>query len=185
MKYLSLFSGIGGFELGIQQALPEAECIGYSEIDKHAKKIYQQHFPTRKDYGDVTKISPSTLPNFDLLVGGFPCQAFSIAGKRGGFEDTRGTLFLKSHGFLPTKNPNIFYSKTLKVYLAMTVDVLCKQSLGFSPKQVMSCHGVFIIRKIMEYHSHGNECTLSDILEADVSERYYLSAQQQKRLLNS
>lgn len=93
MKYFSMFSGIGGFELGIQQAYQNAwECVGYSEIDKYAIKIYERHFK-HKNYGDATKIDTRELPDFDLLVGGFPCQAFSIAGKRKGFNDTRGTLF--------------------------------------------------------------------------------------------
>lgn len=68
------------------------ECVGFSEIDKYAKQIYQKHFD-HKDYGDITKIDEKKLPAFDLFVGGFPCQAFSIAGKRAGFKDTRGTLF--------------------------------------------------------------------------------------------
>ena len=124
MKYLSLFSGIGGFELGINKAYENLDnrgitktselathrnkpdpdssdgdgrranptCIGYSEIDKYAIQIYEKHF-NHKNYGDITKINVQELPDFDLLVGGFPCQAFSIAGKRRGFDDTRGTLF--------------------------------------------------------------------------------------------
>ena len=70
-----------------------AYCVGYSEIDKYAAQIYQFHFPTQNHYGDITKINADALPDFDLYVGGFPCQAFSIAGKRAGFNDTRGTLF--------------------------------------------------------------------------------------------
>ena len=91
MKYLSLFSGIGGFELGIGD---RAECIGYSEIDKYAIQIYKKHFK-HKNYGDITTIQTKQLPDFDLLVGGFPCQSFSIAGKRKGFDDTRGTLLCR------------------------------------------------------------------------------------------
>ena len=95
MKYLSLFSGIGGFEVGIlnSQYGDKLECIGYAEIDKYADSIYRKRFPEHKALGDVTKLKTSDLPDFDLLVGGFPCQAFSIAGKRRGFDDTRGTLF--------------------------------------------------------------------------------------------
>lgn len=90
MKYFSMFSGIGGFELGIGD---QANCAGFSEIDKYAIEVYKKHFPTHRNYGDATTIKTDDLPDFDLLVGGFPCQSFSIAGKRGGFDDTRGTLF--------------------------------------------------------------------------------------------
>ena len=86
MKYFSMFTGIGGFELGIKRAMPEAECIGYSEIDKYAIKIFEQHFPGIKNYGDATAINGDELPDFDMLCGGFPCQSFSIAGKRLGMQ---------------------------------------------------------------------------------------------------
>jgi DNA (cytosine-5)-methyltransferase 1 len=115
MKYLSLFSGIGGMELGIG---PEHECVGYSEIDKYATQIYQSHFPTHKNYGDITKINASELPDFDLLVGGFPCQAFSIAGKRKGFDDTRGTLFFEIARILQTKRPRLFLLENVKGLLS-------------------------------------------------------------------
>jgi DNA (cytosine-5)-methyltransferase 1 len=83
MKYFSMFSGIGGFELGIINAIGErADFIGFSEIDKYAIKVYERQFNGHKNYGDATNINASDLPDFDLLVGGFPCQAFSIAGKR-------------------------------------------------------------------------------------------------------
>ena len=95
MKYFSTFSGIGGFEL----ALEGHECIGYSEILEPAIKIYQKHFPNHKNYGDITKINPTELPDFDLFVGGFPCQSFSIAGKRGGFKETfKGKLIYYKKG---------------------------------------------------------------------------------------
>lgn len=105
MKYLSLFSGIGGFELGIQKAVPDAYAIGFSEIDKYARSIYQKHFPEHKDYGDARDIVPEQLPDFDLLVAGFPCQSFSIAGKRKGFGDVRGTLFFEIARVLRDKRP--------------------------------------------------------------------------------
>ena len=142
MKYLSLFSGVGGFELGIDRAVrqlqPELEgqdnsqdhtdkrgmfnsgatCIGYSEIDKYATQIYQQHFPNHKNYGDITKINADELPDFDCLVGGFPCQAFSIAGKRGGFEDTRGTMFFELARILRAKQPRLCVFENVKGLLS-------------------------------------------------------------------
>jgi len=83
-------------------------CVGYSEIDKYAKKIYQKHYPEHKDFGDARRIIPSNIPDFDLLVGGFPCQTFSIAGKRAGFDDARGTLFFEIARILRDKRPGHF-----------------------------------------------------------------------------
>ncbi len=169
MKYLSLFSGIGGFELGIQQAYVdtinrseksgkqknktrdaeagsglvaekgkntgtekrqsgqhdqhrsnsgEPHCVGYSEIDKYAIQIYQKHFPNHKNYGDIKTINESELPAFDLLVGGFPCQSFSIAGKRGGFNDTRGTLFFDIARIIKQKQPRLLLLENVKGLLS-------------------------------------------------------------------
>ena len=147
MKYLSTFSGIGGFELGIQQAYeyvqrtegfqqrglegdidmpdtresclaPEPLCIGYSEIDKYAASIYQKHFPNHTNYGDITKINEKELPDFELLVGGFPCQSFSIAGKRGGFNDTRGTLFFEIARIIRKKQPRLLLLENVKGLLS-------------------------------------------------------------------
>jgi DNA (cytosine-5)-methyltransferase 1 len=143
MKYLSLFSGIGGFELGIQKAYEEnnrlslqgqnqnlrenitndkgklgtATCVGYSEIDKYAIQVYNKHF-NHKNYGDATKIDTRELPDFDLLVGGFPCQAFSIAGKRRGFDEARGTLFFDIARILADKKPRNFILENVKGLLS-------------------------------------------------------------------
>jgi DNA (cytosine-5)-methyltransferase 1 len=114
MKYFSMFSGIGGFEYGIEKAIgSEAECIGYSEVDKYAIQTYEKHFQ-HKNYGDATKINPSELPDFDMLCGGFPCQAFSIAGKRRGFEEARGTLFFDIARILKVKRPKIVFLENVK-----------------------------------------------------------------------
>ncbi len=80
-------------------------CVGFSEINKYAISIYSYHFGDHKNYGDASRIIPEELPDFDLLVGGFPCQAFSIAGKRRGFEDTRGTLFFEIARIAKHKRP--------------------------------------------------------------------------------
>jgi len=157
MKYLSLFSGIGGFEKGIQQAyedkisdkrqMSEQEglqdrrnnllltsegdrkdrdkysndipiCVGFSEIDRYATQVYQKQFPKHHNYGDITKINEKELPDFDFLCGGFPCQSFSIAGKRGGFEDTRGTLFFDIARILREKQPSLLLLENVKGLLS-------------------------------------------------------------------
>ena len=118
MNYFSTFSGIGGFEIGILGAMGHAKCVGYSEIDKFALQIYQKHFPDHKNYGDITKIDTKELPEFDLLVGGFPCQSFSIAGKRQGFRDTRGTLFFEIARIIKAKRPRILLLENVKGLLS-------------------------------------------------------------------
>lgn len=105
MKYFSMFSGIGGFEYGIGE---KGQCIGYSEIDKYAEAIYQYHYPSHINWGDAREINTSQLEDFHLLVAGFPCQAFSVAGKREGFRDTRGTLFFEIARVLKDKRPPYF-----------------------------------------------------------------------------
>lgn len=115
MKYFSMFSGIGGFELSLPN---NYECVGYSEIEPRAIEVYKKHFPNHKNYGDATTIIHEQLPDFDILVGGFPCQAFSIAGKRGGFNDTRGTLFFEIARIIKHKNPSIVLLENVKGILS-------------------------------------------------------------------
>jgi DNA (cytosine-5)-methyltransferase 1 len=96
LKLLDLFSGIGGFHKGFEQAGFTFDWVGFSEIDKYASSVYKYKFPKSEELGDITTIRPENLPkDIDILCGGFPCQTFSIAGKRAGFNDTRGTLFFE------------------------------------------------------------------------------------------
>lgn len=118
MKYFSMFSGIGGFEYGMEQSKHNFECVGFCEVDKYAISIYTRHFPTHKNYGDATKIHTEDLPDFEFLVGGFPCQAFSVAGKRKGFDDTRGTLFFEIARVLKDKRPRYFLLENVKGLLS-------------------------------------------------------------------
>lgn len=111
MRYFSMFSGIGGFELGFPS---NWQCVGFSEIDKYATQVYLRHFNNHKNYGDATAINPIKLPDFDLLCGGFPCQAFSVAGKRKGFNDTRGTLFFDIARIVAHKRPRYLLLENVK-----------------------------------------------------------------------
>ena len=118
IRYLSLFSGIGGFELGLQNSKHNFINVGWSEIDKYAISIYTRHFPDHPYLGDVTKIKTEDLQDFEFLVGGFPCQSFSIAGKRGGFDDTRGTLFFEIARILKDKRPRYFLLENVRGLLS-------------------------------------------------------------------
>jgi DNA (cytosine-5)-methyltransferase 1 len=106
IKYFDIFAGIGGFRSGLEKA-GGFECVGYCEIDKYAKKVYETLYDTENEvyYDDARKIDPNGLPDFDLICGGFPCQSFSIAGKRKGFGDTRGTLFFEIARIAAVKKP--------------------------------------------------------------------------------
>lgn len=106
MKYLDLFSGAGGFRSAFEQ-IPGTECVGHCEIDVHADKSYRALFHTEGEWfcNDARQINTAGLPDFDLVCGGFPCQSFSIAGHRKGFEDTRGTLFFEIARILGAQKP--------------------------------------------------------------------------------
>jgi DNA (cytosine-5)-methyltransferase 1 len=106
------------FQHAIDSGAGQPHCVGYSEIDKYASSVYERHYPNVRNYGDITKINADELPDFDLLVGGFPCQAFSIAGKRRGFEDTRGTLFFDLARILKAKTPRLFVFENVKGLLS-------------------------------------------------------------------
>ena len=106
MKYISLFSGIGGFEIAINNIFPEAECIGYSEVDKFAIKVYKTHFPTHKNMGDITLITEKQIKQIieestgcNLIVGGFPCQNLSSQARCFKNTDSSGLVGPKSSLF--------------------------------------------------------------------------------------
>jgi DNA (cytosine-5)-methyltransferase 1 len=111
MKYFSTFTGIGGFEAAIHNVIPQAECAGFSEIDKFAIVTYLKNFPDHEflNFGDISKIDVSSVPDFDLLIGGSPCTDLSIAkGKREGLAGSRSGLFFKYVELLAYKKPKYF-----------------------------------------------------------------------------
>lgn len=109
---IDLFSGIGGIRLGFHLT-GETKFVFSSEIDKFAIKTYKANFGDIPE-GDITKIDSNLIPNHDILLGGFPCQAFSQAGKKLGFEDTRGTLFFEIAKILKKKEPQAFLLENVK-----------------------------------------------------------------------
>lgn len=112
MKFLDLFAGIGGFRLGMEAA--GHECVGYVEIDKFARKSYEAIHNTEGEWTahDITSVTDDTIRgigSIDIICGGFPCQAFSVAGKRKGFNDTRGTLFFEIMRFASILRPRYLF----------------------------------------------------------------------------
>ena len=112
LRFIDLFAGIGGIRCGLEQAAIEngiqPVCVFTSEIKPHAIKVLKDNHPTDTISGDITKIETQNIPDFDILCAGFPCQAFSAAGNRDGFADTRGTLFFDVERILKDKKPKGF-----------------------------------------------------------------------------
>ena len=121
MKFIDLFAGIGGFRTGME--LNGHECVAFCEIDKHARKSYKAMFDTikEKEIHDIKEWNNDQIKEFlnevgtvECLTGGFPCQSFSVAGKRGGFEDTRGTLFFEIIRIAEIIKPEIMLLENVK-----------------------------------------------------------------------
>jgi DNA (cytosine-5)-methyltransferase 1 len=114
IKCLSLFDGISGFPLGIQQAGIEFEYLATSEIDKYAMSISRRHYPNAEQLGSVTTIQGGKLPKLDLITFGFPCQDLSIAGKRAGLEGGRSGLFFEAIRIINENKPRYFIFENVK-----------------------------------------------------------------------
>lgn len=117
MKFLDLFAGIGGFRLGMESA--GHECVGFCEIDKYARASYKAIHNTEGEIElhDITRVTDESIRRFgsvDVICGGFPCQAFSIAGNRRGFEDTRGTLFFEIARFASILRPKYLFLENVR-----------------------------------------------------------------------
>ena len=117
LTYVDLFCGIGGFRFAIQAASKkhglDIECVLSSDIDQEAQKAYEANFG-EQPIGDITEVKEKDVPAHDILLGGFPCQAFSIIGAGKGFSDTRGTLFFDIARILKEKQPRAFVLENVK-----------------------------------------------------------------------
>ena len=133
-----MFAGIGGFRSGLTRA-GGFRCVGHCEIDKYANASYQAIYEPGKEeryYPDATQIDPADLPDFDLLCGGFPCQAFSTAGRRKGFEDARGTLFFELARVVKEKRPLYLFLENVPYVLQYIRNIMNRNQLCkvLSPK---------------------------------------------------
>lgn len=142
VKFIDLFAGIGGIRTGLSMALEEAgyipQCVLTSEIKPYAIKVLKDNYPHENLVGDVTQLSVDAIPDFDILCGGFPCQAFSSAGKRQGFADTRGTLFFEVERILRAKKPKGFILENVEGLVnhdgGRTLDVIISKLIDLGYK---------------------------------------------------
>ncbi len=194
-KTIDLFAGIGGIRLGFEKF--GCKNVFSSEWDKAAQKMYEENFG-EKPFGDINDIKPSEVPNHDILLAGFPCQPFSIAGKGLGFADTRGTLFFNIEEILREKRPKSFLlenvkrltthdgGKTFQVILSKlkdlgyTVYYNVFNSLDFGVPQKRERIYIVGFQEPIKFSFPkplGYYRPLSEVLEADgdIPESYYLS----------
>lgn len=200
-KFIDLFAGIGGFRIAMQNL--GGKCVYTSEWDKYSKRTYEANFG-EIPFGDITLDSTKAFipDNFDVLCAGFPCQAFSIAGRRGGFEDTRGTLFFDVAKIIKTKQPKAFFLENVKGLVnhdrgktLRTILHTLREDLGyFVPEpQVLNAKNygvpqnrerIFIVgfRKDLGIDTYSypepfeKKVVLEDIIEEqEVSVKYYIS----------
>lgn len=117
VRYIDLFCGIGGFRLGVEEVARaksvRAKCVFSSDLDSDCQDAYEANYGERP-LGDITQVNESAIPDHDLLLGGFPCQPFSIIGQMKGFEDTRGTLFFDIARILKAKQPAAFILENVR-----------------------------------------------------------------------
>lgn len=205
--FIDLFAGIGGMRTAFQNL--GGKCVFSSEWDKYAQKTYENNFG-EVPFGDITKFDENKIPNHDILVAGFPCQAFSIAGRRGGFEDTRGTLFFNVAKILKMKRPKAFFLENVKGLLnhdrGKTIRVILntlRNDLGYyiPDPQIVNAKDfgvpqnrerVFIVgfRKELKIKSFeypkpmDKKVCIENIIEKEpVSVKYYLSTQYLETLI--
>ena len=114
IKVFEAFTGYGGASFGLKKAKIPYEVIGYSEVDKFASELFNGNFPDIKNFGDITKVNPNEIPDFDLFTGGFPCQPFSQVGLGKGEQDTRGTLFHNILKICEVKKPKHILLENVK-----------------------------------------------------------------------
>src|SRR5690554_1494939 len=150
-KFIDLFAGIGGFRIAMQEL--GGKCIFTSEWDEQAKKTYEANFG-EVPFGDITKAETKRfIPDgFDVLCAGFPCQAFSIAGKRGGFEDTRGTLFFDIEQIIEKHRPKVVFLENVKNLVSHDYGKTFKVIIEILEEKL----GYKVFHKVLNSMTHAN-----------------------------
>ena len=158
IKFIDLFAGIGGFRLAFESV--GATCVFSAEIDKHACTTYEMNF-NENPFCDVSKLHAEDIPDFDILCAGFPCQPFSLAGKRKGFQDTRGTLFFDIERIIQEKKP--------KAFILENVKGLINHDKGRTLEVILDT-----LRKKLNYHVHYKVLNSKDYALPQNRERIYI-----------
>lgn len=144
IKVVSLFSGIGGFEKGLEKSNLNHEVVFASEIDRFAINTYGYNFSLKHMHGDIKQVNEKDMPDHDLLCAGFPCQSFSVAGKRKGFNDIRGTLFFDVVRIIKEKKPKYIFLENVKNLISHDEGNTIKTIL----KNISECNYTFDITVI-------------------------------------
>lgn len=201
MKVLSLFSGIGGLDYGFEKA--GYKIVWANDFDKYAVQTYKANYQCDIYLGDITEVPLDTLPNFDVLIGGFPCQPFSMMGAELGFEDTRGTLFFRIAEIIKYKislgqKPKAIILENVRTLRThdngrtfKTIKKVLEQELGYTVFDTVLNTAHYGIpqtrnRTYIVCFSKANapfafpekqtlNLTLQDLLETNVDEKYFLS----------
>src|SRR5699024_3199520 len=213
MKFIDLFSGIGGFRSGMEKN--GHECVAFCEIDKYARQSYKAIYDTEgeEEWHDITTVSDDTFRRFrgrvDIITGGFPCQAFSVAGSRRGFEDTRGTLFFEIARAIKEIEPSYILLENVKGLFShdkgrtFGTIIQALDELGYIvewglfnskfwgvPQNrervfiLVTRKDVFKAPKLFDLLKKQTEVDteLTDVLEHDVDEKYFLSDERVEQL---
>ena len=149
-KVASLFAGIGGIDLAFQGA--GFEIVWANEIDKYACQTYRANFPNHKLVeGDIKQVKLEEIPNFDVLIAGFPCQAFSVAGEQKGFNDERGKIFFEIIRFLKAKKPKAFLLENVRNLVNHNEGETLKKML-----ELLKDCGYWVKYDVLNAETHGN-----------------------------
>lgn len=149
LKVASFFAGVGGIDIGFENA--GFDVIWSNEFDKHAARTYKLNFKNKLVVEDIRNVEVEDIPDFDIMIGGFPCQAFSVAGYRKGFEDKRGNLFFELERIYKEKKPQVIFLENVKNLVGHNGGNTYKII-----KESLNDNGYYVKEKVLNASKYGN-----------------------------